>query len=108
MTPTRRGFLLGLGAALVAPAIIRPGVLMPLRGLRLLTDDVTFYVAPDGDDRNDGLAPLRPRRTMQALLDGLNCNGRSVTIQMAKGCYRAFHLAFPADCEGTLIPSGDS
>jgi len=27
----RRGFLLGLGAALAAPAIIRPGILMPVK-----------------------------------------------------------------------------
>ena len=39
--PTRRGFLLGLGAALVAgPAIVRAGSLMPVKSLPLTLQGV--------------------------------------------------------------------
>lgn len=43
MTLSRRGFLSGLGAALAAPAVVRSGILMPLRGIVMapaIDDDV--------------------------------------------------------------------
>lgn len=42
----RRSFLLGLGAAVCAPAIIRPGSLMPVKKMLALGDGVALKTMP--------------------------------------------------------------
>lgn len=43
----RRGFLTGLVSALAAPAIVRSGILMPLRGV-MLPESPGFIITPGG------------------------------------------------------------
>jgi len=40
---TRRGFLFGMAAAVCAPAIIRPGVLMPVKQMLAIGDGVGLF-----------------------------------------------------------------
>lgn len=42
----RRGFLLGIASALAAPAIIRPGVLMPIRPVPIEHPAMAFLSTP--------------------------------------------------------------
>lgn len=54
--PNRRGFLLGLGAALAAPAVVRYNSLMPVRALELPTplppgEYVGIIAGVDGHDK---------------------------------------------------------
>ena len=50
---SRRGFLIGLGAMMAAPAIVHAGNLMPVRAL----ERITFYGVPiEFDDRYAALA----------------------------------------------------
>src|SRR6185503_19272122 len=89
MTVSRRGFLLGLGAAIAAPAVVRSGVLELVRGRVLLTEDVTYYVDPYfGKHEYDGLSPDKPIRSIQKALDKISIpKERAVTFNLASGTY---------------------
>jgi hypothetical protein len=111
----RRSFLIGLGALVAAPAIVRAGALMPIRGMVLLTRDTTFYVSPDGSDLNNGLSSVAPFRTVQHLLDRLDLNEHTVTFQYLNGIYyenvdcpRTGDVTFAADNAQTVLMANNT
>lgn len=55
----RRSFLLGLVGALAAPAIIRPGILMPVRKI-FVPEPNYFWWGPDTPDFGDLIANVQP------------------------------------------------
>lgn len=76
MNLRRRGFLAGLGAALAAPALIRPGILMPVRRV-IAPEPAPFLGAyPPEIDVDDGFDTIGPgwRHVM------LDCNGHRVRL----------------------------
>lgn len=85
----RRLFLSGLvavaGAAAITLSFRKPTP--PVVRERLATAR-TYYVAPNGSDSNDGLSRTYPRRTMQSIIDSIEMNGHTVTIQAAPGTYQ--------------------
>jgi len=55
-----------------------------------LIADRTYYVSPHGNDRNDGLTPATPFRTIMMAMSAvqkLDASSFSVTVQLLKGTY---------------------
>lgn len=89
----RRGFLLGFGAALAAPAIVRAESLMPVR-LPSILRPVTIIVDPHGNDAN-GLGQ-GPVRTFQRAMDLLTKSGsQHGTVTVNSGTYYDPLVMFP-------------
>lgn len=62
-----------------------------------LTADRTYYVAPTGNDGNDGLTPATPFATIQFAVNlvtkQLDMRGFTVSIQLADGSYAPFQVS---------------
>ncbi len=72
-----------------------------------LTSDLTLYVAPDGNDNNDGDTLQKPLKTSQGVLNrlhGIDGAGFRTTILFAPGVYG--HLKLNAMALNTLIAIG--
>ena len=78
IVPSRRGFLTGLGAALItAPAIVRAASLMPIRGEALFTLD--DYVARIVEPRWEAYTSVF-RWEVRAVVDDFRIYSRIVNI----------------------------
>ena len=76
----RRGFLTGLAAALCAPAIIRPGLIMPVKARRPRTTRVWFDVTKI-EDRN-WLLPIRSCSQAYYGIGGLRWGEQTIIQQL--------------------------
>ncbi len=76
----------------------------------IVPSDVTYYLAPDGDDSNDGLSSGSPKKSIGVLLDTLNATPPTVgaTLRLGAGWYHnsdtiaGKSIDFPCNmiCEG--------
>lgn len=81
-----------------------------LNGGPALTAPVSYYVSNSGSDGNNCLAIASPCLTIQhalTLVNKLNLNGYTVTINLADGVYAAITLP-PINGSGTVVINGDA
>jgi hypothetical protein len=75
-----------------------------------LTAPRTYYVAPNGNDNNDGLTPGTPFLTIQRAINlinsGIDAAGQQLTIQMANGTYPN-GAGFYQPINGALVLQGN-
>jgi hypothetical protein len=64
-----------------------------------LTANITFYLAPNGNDGNDGLTMATPWASLahayNFIRDRIDCNGYQTFILLADGTYSGFTALFP-------------
>lgn len=104
---SRRGFIIGLVSLVAAPALVRATSLMPIRGRKLLVDDVTYYISPPSGFEPWGCDGIPGKFYFEATVDGsvdrpfksiknaldyvgatVDCNGHRIEYNLADGHYR--------------------
>jgi hypothetical protein len=85
----RRGFLVGLAAAITAPTIVRACNLMPVKVMTPTAEPLTVYVDPLVDLRVPGFyAEINPFRTIKEAIDFVEKSAaREATIALCSGVH---------------------
>jgi hypothetical protein len=103
MTLDRRAFLLGFGAAIAAPAIVRAGSLMPVRVIPF--DPLNVHVDPTGSDIFGDGSFLKPFASIKRALETLN-DWRPLTVCIGSGHYEEGPVIVPPKSHVVLWGEG--